>query len=334
MTENNRGEIINKIKGKKVLYIATKNSDYLRLQQEIRLIQNYAAESDIIVSQEKSYIKRIIYVYMKLLITFMKEYDVIFVGFMAQMIVPVWKWKFRNRLLIVDFFISIYDTLVDDRKKIDGKNIFGKIIHMLDSITLKAADLVICDTKEHGKYFSEEFCVTKEKIATMYLEADSQIYYPKKIEKPDEYKNKYLVLYFGSILPVQGVDVVMDAIRQLKERKDIYFIIIGPIGDKIQKATTGNVTYIDWLPQEKLADYIAFSDLCLAGHFSATVNKAKRTIPGKAYIYHAMNKEMILGDSPANRELFGNLSQEFVRLGDAKALAEAIVRKERMALHE
>ena len=336
MIENNRGEqeIINRIKGKRILYIATKNSDYLRLQQEIRLVQKYAAESDIIVSRKKSYFKRLAYVYSKLLITSVKKYDVIFIGFMAQMIIPVWKWKFRDKTLIIDFFISIFDTLVDDRKKVDEKSILGKSVHLLDQITLKSADMVICDTKAHGRYFSKEFCVDKKNIFTMYLKADPLIYFPKKIKKPDEFKNKYLVLYFGSILPVQGVEIVMDAIRLLKEQKEIYFIIIGPIGDKIEKAETSNVTYIDWLPQEKLADYIAFSDLCLAGHFSATVNKAKRTIPGKAYIYQAMKKDMILGDSPANRELFSDPTDEFVRLGDSYALAEIILRKERTALYE
>ena len=46
----------------------------------------------------------------------------------------------------------------------------------------------------------------------------------------------------------------------------------------------------DWLPQEKLAEYIDMADLCLAGHFNAAVEKASRTIPGKAYIYQAMGK--------------------------------------------
>ena len=45
----------------------------------------------------------------------------------------------------------------------------------------------------------------------------------------------------------------------------------------------------------------------------------------KAYIYRAMEKAMILGDTPANHELFeADERTAFVPLGDAKALAEKI----------
>ena len=59
-----------------------------------------------------------------------------------------------------------------------------------------------------------------------------------------------------------------------------------------------NICLQDWLMQEDLASHIAFCDLCIAGHFDARIKKAARTIPGKAYIYRAMNKPMILGDTP------------------------------------
>ena len=96
--------------------------------------------------------------------------------------------------------------------------------------------------------------------------------------------NKYVVLYFGSVLPLQGVDVVLDAIKLLKNEKDIFFQVIGPISKKYSKPVQDNVEYIDWLEQKELAEYIANADLCLAGHFNGEIDKAKRTIPGKAYI--------------------------------------------------
>ena len=102
-----------------------------------------------------------------------------------------------------------------------------------------------------------------------------------------------------------------------------------PYVDKSRQAlcpVSDNIAYIDWLPQEQLAQYIGQADLCLAGHFHAEIAKAKRTIPGKAYIYKAMKKPMILGDNPANRELFHqNADTVFVEMGSAKALADAIL---------
>lgn len=68
------------------------------------------------------------------------------------------------------------------------------------------------------------------------------------------------------------------------------------------------------------------SDLCLAGHFNAHIKKAKRTIPGKAYIYQAMQKRMILGDNAANRELICEDPDSiyYVEMGSADKLATLI----------
>lgn len=320
-------QFINLIQGKKVLYIATKNSDYIRIVQEIKLLKENASHVRCIVSKNKSYIKRILHVYKELLFTSSKEYDMIMVGFMSQMILPWWNFKFRKKTVIEDFFISIYDTLVDDRKKFKSNSLIGKLLHWMDRKAIQSAEYIITDTKAHRDYFKEEFQTKSHKYIPLYLHADESIYHPMNVEKPEQWRDKFLVLYFGSILPLQGVDVILQAIDQLKEDKDIHFLMIGPIDEKYKKIQSDTVTYIDWLDQKELAKYIAFSDLCLGGHFSESIGKADRTIPGKVYIYEAMQKPMILGDSKANRELFReDESHFFVKRGKAAALKKSILK--------
>ena len=321
-------QVIDLIKDKNVLYIATKDKDYIRVQQEINLLENNSKQFMAIVSEKKSYLSRILFVYKKLLCTSLKEYDVVYISFMAQMIAPFWNWKFHKKTMIVDFFISVYDTLVDDRKKIRDKTFISKILHRIDQSTLNSADYVISDTKTHGKYFAEEFQLPYEKMRTLYLEADVSYYHPMELKRPEKWKDKFIVVYFGSILPVQGVEVILDAINLLKKEKNIHFIMIGPINNKYEKVMSDTVTYIEWLEQRELAKYISYADLCLAGHFSDTVGKANRTIAGKTYIYQAMKKPIVLGDSDANRELFKeNESTAFVKRGDSNALAQCIYKK-------
>lgn len=315
----------NYLSGKKVLYIATKNSDYIRISQEMKLISENASECKFIVSEKKGYVKRCFDVFTKTIGVKAKDYDVVFISFMAQMIVPFFKMKFRNNTRIVDFFISMFDTLVDDRKKFKANSIVGKILHKIDDITIKNADLVVTDTKAHAKYFSEEFGMPIDKFSTLYIEADTSLYHPMTLEKPDFLKDKYTVVYFGSILPVQGIDVLLKTIDTLKDNSRLHFIMIGPISDKYVKPQSDNVTYIEWLSQPELAKYISYADICLAGHFSDTVGKADRTIPGKAYIYKAMGKRVVFGDSTANRELFEqNDDNLFVPLGDYSRLSRLL----------
>ena len=315
------------LKNKKVLFITTKNLDYLRNTQEIRQLKEKTDFLSVIGTKDKSYPMRLLKVYWRILTRSCKKYDAVFVGFSPQLVVPFFKWKFRKNKLYIDFFISMYDTLAFDRKKCKPESLFGKLLAWFDRKTLKEADGIIADTWAHAKYFEEEFGADPEKIQVMYLEADKSIYYPHRVEKPAQAKGKYTVLYFGSVLPLQGVDIVLEAAEILKDREDICFYIIGPIGEKMAKPSGSNIHYIQWLSQDKLSDYIAFSDLCLAGHFNKEINKAKRTIPGKAYIYRAMEKPVILGENPANHELYSEEDPgiNFVEMGSGKKLAEKIL---------
>lgn len=314
------------VKNKKVLFITTKNLDYLRNVQELNLLKQDASSVDIIGSIEKSYIKRLIKIYTKIFFGSFKAYDSIFIGFAPQLILPMFSWKFKNKEIIMDFFISVYDTMIFDRKKFKENGIIAKLCKCLDKKCIHKADYIISDTNAHGDYFSSEFDVKRTKISTLYLEADTSIYKKDIAEKPEKLKNKFVVLYFGSILPLQGIEVILEAIDILKEQKDIFFYVIGPIGNSQNIVKNDNVEYINWLSQDKLAEHISYADLCLAGHFNKDINKAKRTIPGKAYIYEAMDKPMILGDNPATHELYKEDDKHFfVEMGDSKKLAEKIV---------
>lgn len=314
-------------KDKRVLFVTTKNLDYLRNTQEIALLKKMAENVHVIGSHKKSYPARLMHVYWQLLRYPKKRFDQVFVGFAPQLVLPFFKWKFKDKGVGIDFFISVYDTLVFDRKKFKVNSIAAKMLKWIDTITIQAADHVISDTKAHGSYFIEEFGLSADKLQVLYLEADQSIYYPREQEKPERMKNRFTVLYFGSVLPLQGLDVILDAVDLLKENKNLYFVIIGPIDENYHKPQSDTVEYHDWLSQKELAGYINNADLCLAGHFNKDINKAKRTIPGKAYIYAAMEKPMILGDNPATHELYKEDMPGiyFVEMGDSKALADTIL---------
>ena len=311
------------IRNKRILYIATKNSDYLRLVQEIRLLRENGNTVTVISSPSKSYPKRLMYVYRQLMKVRMADYDMSFIGFAPQLIMPLFRRKLKKKPVVMDFFISMYDTLCYDRKKFRPKSLPGRLLKRIDRRTLAAADLVICDTKAHGSYFCKEFGFPKEKMSVLYLEADSSIYYPR--EAPEN-KN-FTVLYFGSVLPLQGIPVILKAIDLLKDEKGLRFVFVGPLGSS--ERTGESITeYIEWLPQEELAERIAGADLCLAGHFDGSIMKAKRTIAGKTYIYRAMGKPVILGENPANHELYSESDEGvyFCEMGSPEKLAELIKR--------
>ena len=314
---------------KDVLFITTKNLDYIRNAQEIAIIKKEANSCTIIGSNNKYYFIRLLSVYFSLIKISITKFDTVFIGFAPQLILPLFKHKFRHTCIIIDFFISLFDTLCEDRQLFHPHGLPGRFLHHIDQTTLHQADYIICDTFSHGEYFTNEFNISPARIHPLYLQADTTIYYPHVVEKPAQLKDKYIVLYFGSILPSQGIDIILQAITLLKKEQNIFFYFIGPVKEETRLAfcpDTINVKFIDWLSQEQLSDHISQADLCLAGHFNSNIAKASRTIPGKAYIYQAMEKPMILGNNPANHELFKpDPYHIFIEMGNSYALADAIL---------
>lgn len=322
-------KLLQEITGKSVLFITTKNLDYIRNTQEIALLEKHAASCTVIGSASPSYPKRLLSVWTRLFTLSMKPFDVVFAGFSPQLILPLFAFRFRRARLVEDFFISFYDTLVFDRQKFSEKSLPGRFFKWLDTVAIRRAALVICDTNAHGAYFAEEFGLPKNRLETLYLTADTTIYYPRMAAaKSDGGKGApFTVLYFGSILPLQGLPVILHAVERLQGEPDLRFVIIGPIPADVSRPTGPHIHYVNWLSQEELAREIAKADLCLAGHFHKDIQKAHRTIPGKAYIYEAMKKPMILGDNPATRELESTwlVPIRYVPMGDGAALADAIL---------
>lgn len=313
--------MIEKIRNKRVVFITTKNLDYIRNLQEQELIRKEAKSCEVIGSNSKKYPVRLLTVYWNVLRRRFQKDEVVFVGFAPQLVLPFLSFKFKKNYVMCDFFISMYDTLVYDRKKFTKNSIPGKLCKWLDIKTVKKADYMIADTRAHKEYFCEAFGAKPANVEVLYIIADKGIYYPREGRRT-RHQDKFLVLYFGSILPLQGVDVIIEAARRVTDQK-IVFYIIGPVKNEVLPE---NVVNIPWLSQKDLAEHIAMADLCLAGHFNANNNKAKRTIPGKAYIYEMMEKPMILGDNPATHELYQEDDMHFfVEMGNPQALAERIM---------
>lgn len=318
-------ELFARAGGRHVLFITTKGVDYIRNAQEIRALRRYAADVTVLAGRGGSYPTRLAEIYARLMCMPLGRYDMVVVGFAPQLVLPLFHRRFRGKTVWEDFFISFYDTLVNDRKEFRPGGLGARLARAADRTTLAYCDQVIADTRADADYFAREFGVDRQKIAVCYLEADNTIYFPRPaVSRPANAQP--VVLYFGSVLPLQGADIILRGIR-LMAGENIRFDFIGPLPDALRREFGGlpNLKLTPWLPQTELAARIAAADLCLAGHFNGEIGKAARTIPGKAYIYRAMGKPMILGDNPANRELFGEDGRTFfVRMGDPQALADGI----------
>ena len=252
------------------------------------------------------------------------KYDVIIVGFQGIQAVILAKILTR-KTVIFDAFASLYDSMVMDRKSVKTGSFVARYYWWLDKISMILADIVLFETNENIDYASKEFGIKKKNSGEFLLDPIRMFFIPLKRKSFKKFK----VLFYGSFLPLHGIDHIIRAAKFLEKEKDIVFEIIGwgPEKEKIMelfnRLKPDNLFFTDGMKKELLRKRIGEADLCL-GIFGDT-NKTKRVIPNKVYDYLAVGKPVITADTPAIRELFEDGELMLVKVSDHISLANAIM---------
>jgi glycosyltransferase involved in cell wall biosynthesis len=264
---------------------------------------------------------------------FIGEHDAVVVGYWGHIdiffLAPFAKLK--RKPIIFDAFFSLYDTAISDWKLAPKNSLLARLCHFVDRSACRLATLVLVDTEAQRDFFCQELGVAKEKVHWLYMGADESSFAPY----PESPRSGPLrVLYVGNYVPLHGVPIILQAARLL-DREEIEFWLIGEnhledpiLKDLLSHLNPERVRFYPWMPPQELRVKIGEADVCL-GVFG-TSDKAKRVIPGKAFLALAMGKPLITGDSLAARELLKDGENAILcEMGSSQALVDAILRLQR-----
>jgi len=277
----------------------------------------------------KNIIIRHIKVFFKFLFSLHKNFDFVFVGFVGQVIVLLIKpfTILKRKPIIFDAFMSLYDTIVLDKKLVKKNSIMSKIIFLLDKYSCKLSNIILLDTNQHINYFTNTFSINKNKFRRIFVGSVESLFHKK--EKTGKNKD-FIIGFYGYFIPLQGTEYIIKAANILRKNKDIRFEMIGS-GQKFKesinlakKLELKNISFLGEKPSNQLPDYIANWDIML-GIFGNT-EKTSRVIPNKAYDALAMEKPLITANTPAINELLTHKKDVFLcNSADETSLANAIL---------
>lgn len=265
--------------------------------------------------------------------------DVVIVPYPGHLDVPVVKAiaRLRGMPLLFDPFISLFDTIVSDRALSAPDSLLGRAARMADWVSLRCADLVLADTAAHAEYFAELADIAGERIRVLEVGAQQQVFKPQPGVAPDP----GLVLFYGTYIPLHGIETIVRAAKAL-EPDGLRVRIIGTgqerarIDALVATLAPRNIEMVDAVSLEELPREIARAGICL-GVFGSS-GKTDRVVPNKVYECLAIGRPVISGATTAMRAAFTAQEVEMVPVGDADALAVAIRalrsdpdRRERMA---
>ena len=245
-------------------------------------------------------------------------FDVLIVGYPGHLDLPAARRVAGARPVVFNPLVSLYDTLVDDRRRFPQRSLRARALAGLDRLAFRAADLVIADTDADAEFFARVAGLPGNRFATCFVGVEERVFRPGW--SPDE---PFTVFFAGKLIPLHGIETILAAARRASELR---FRLVGSGQlEGLLRERPGNVDWLPWVEYEHLPAELHRAG-CALGVFGTSA-KAARVIPNKVFQALACGTPVITADTAGARELLANEeSALLVPPGNADALAAAVRR--------
>ena len=187
----------------KVLFACGREPTYIRNQQLIESLRE-SYEVEVVASGKGTYLQRLAYVLPRVALM-ARNADVLVAGFLGQPIVAA--ALVTRKPIVLDAFISVYDTLCLDRRVAGRHSPVGRLAYLFDKLAMQRAQRVLVDTRCQQQFFSSTFGIADGKVSVHYVGPS----WRDAVQPPPDDASNAIVLHYGSFLPLHGAEVVVKA---------------------------------------------------------------------------------------------------------------------------
>ncbi|MGG6461885.1 glycosyltransferase [Solilutibacter silvestris] len=233
----------------------------------------------------------------------------------------------KKQMFVFDAMMSPYSALTEERKFGWRGTLLAKLWRPIEHSALRNADAILTDTQSHSAYYQSEFGIPASKIIVIpvgAIEKPAVNYTPPHCDSP------FRVLFYGSFLPLHGIDTIVSAAAKVTDLPVRFDFIGGNRRDALQldknlrKNGVRNFTHRRWVNFDRILDEeIPGCDLCLGGPFGGTP-QARRVVTGKTHQAIALGKATVVGKITEDCGFIDKQNCLLVEQGNPEDLAEAI----------
>ena len=250
----------------------------------------------------------------------------------------IWAAKTFHKKLIVEMYISIYDTFVGDQKILKGKQIKpgsrqAKAMLTKDILALTKSDFLI-HTASHELTYWEKLLnieIAPEKVFIAPNFNVSRLNHRRKFKQDGNLK----ICWWGTFIPLHGLENILQAMKILQANKVKFTCNLFGVDNELFNM------YAEKIKLEQLDDCVSlkkdlsFSDNSLPqylidncdlalGIFGNT-DKAYNTVPNKLIEALSMGIPTLTMKSPALKEFFEPETDLWTCENSPESIAESIV---------
>lgn len=230
----------------------------------------------------------------------------------------LWAKLFRKKI-IVDFYVSVYDTVVLDRKWFKEGSALAKLAGIIDHMFIRCASALVFLNRSEKEYYLRVCGMEKVDEKKVFI-------IPVGVDGRKPVKNNFVngnsptlkICWWGSYQPLHGLDKVIKAAGMIREKGlDVHWYFFGNDEKKS-------------LPYKKLVEQLGLQDFCtisndytfsngklepfleencdLALSIFGDSEKSFTVLPNKTLDACAMRCLLLSGNSSATKEYFDGTS--------------------------
>jgi glycosyltransferase involved in cell wall biosynthesis len=241
--------------------------------------------------------------------------------------------RLLRRPLLFDYQGSLTAEMVDHGfLRADGP--LYRPTRALEHVANRAADLIVTSTANAARRLRHEFGVPGARVRTVADGVDVARFRPELRQAADRDARRAAygirpdhraIVYLGLLAPHQGTEVLLEAARRVVAREPRAFFLLGgfPGNERYrlraeELGLAAHTSFPGRVPYAEAERFLALGDIAVGPKLTATEGN------GKLYNYMAMGLPTVASDTPANREILGDLGLLAER-GDPGALADRLL---------
>jgi colanic acid biosynthesis glycosyl transferase WcaI len=243
---------------------------------------------------------------------------------------------FLARLMRVPFVFEVRDLWPETMIAVNVMKEGNPIVRGLSAVSqllYDRASRIVTVGEGYSNSIHELHRITQSKMNVIHNGIDTEAFVPgpKDNEIRQEYgwSNKFVSMYLGTHGMCQGLEIILQVARQMKDDETKLFVFVGEGAEKEQLKQTAaewqlrNVQFIDQQPRERVCKFYAACDLGIV-----CLRKSPRfleVLPSKIFEFLGMERPIVLSARGEARKLLERAKGGVcVRPEDANAIAKAI----------
>ena len=260
-----------------------------------------------------------------------KRFDIIHAHLHEGALIAEFVNKFRAGNIPVVFDVQGSLTKEVIAHKFTRKNsLIYKILYKIEQYVNRVSDAIIVSSTSMANILKKEYNLNDKKIDVIPDAVNTDFFKPRlkntKLVKKLNLENKKVVVYTGLLNEYQGIDLLLNAIKEIcRNRRDVHFLIIGYPDEEYYKKKADElrikefVTFTGKIAYSKIFEYLSLADVAV----SPKLPRAGEANL-KLYTYMATGLPIVVFDHEVNREILGDLGV-YATYNDYKSLALRIV---------